>query len=541
MTGTWRELDDLSPAWCDSEATKEFYGQGFRENVGQPRFSARQLRDQLVRSWRCMLEARPRESLELAASVASQLRELEPAAAERYRTQIHLIRAFGKALSDDPEGLLLELSGAAIDPGYSHLTRVLLRFAYWRLSRWSELYALPVAGPTTSPCDALACIFDLVVLAAAALERLQLITASRFAADAMSMADAAGLGDSIAAASAATVLASVRYELGCLDHAEQLVLSRLPIIRAQGMPDVIIRAYSLLSRIAQRRGQREHAAVVLNEGQSLGERKACARVVLTMMTERVRLLLASDDIPRARQEVSAMRHYAQTLPAAPSVRDEIASLCTLAHLNVMMAEGQLHDAVAALRAMLDVTTTAQRRYAAFRLTLELAGALSASVEEDLASGMLVRALKTGERVGLLQCWIDAGRACRSLLERVAQQLPHAASPQLSALEGYLRTILAHQPTSKTAHQRTGHNSVRANERLSARERTVLVLVAKGQSNKRAAQTLKVTPETIKSHLKRVFVKLGARTRAEAVSRAADLGQLVGVVIPVTAKREHFWS
>ena len=541
MSGTMRELDDLSPAWSHSEATIEFFGQGFPEDVRQPGFSARELRDHLVRSWRCMLESRPRESLELAASVASQLRELKPAAAERYRTQVHLIRAFGKALSDDPAGVLLELSGAAIDRGYGHLTRVLLRFAYWRLSRWSELYALPVASPTTSPCDAFACIFDLVVLAAAALERLQLITASRFATDAMNMADAAGLGDSIAAASAAAVLASVRYELGYLDYAEQLVLGRLPVIRARGTPDVIIRAYSLLSRIAQHRGQREHAAVVLAEGQSLGEQKACARVVLTMMAERVRLLLASDDVPRARQEVSAMRHYAQALPAAPYVRNEIALLCTLTHLQVMMAEGQLRDAVAALRTMVTVTTTSQCRYAAFRLTLELAGALSASVEDDLASRMLVRALKTGERAGLLQCWIDASRACGSLLERVAQRLPHASSPQLAALEAYLRTILAHQTTTKTARQRTGRHSVRTSERLSARERTVLVLVAKGQSNKRAAQTLKVTPETIKSHLKRVFVKLGAKTRAEAVSRAADLGQLIGVVIPVAAKREHFYS
>ena len=133
-----------------------------------------------------------------------------------------------------------------------------------------------------------------------------------------------------------------------------------------------------------------------------------------------------------------------------------------------------------------------------------------------------------------QCWIDAGHSCGALLEHVAQRSPHAASP----LDAYLQTILAHRTSSEAGHKRTAHYSVRASERLSARERAVLVLVAKGQSNKHAARTLKVTPETIKSHLKRVFVKLGAKTRAEAVSRAADLGQLVGVVIPVAEKREH---
>jgi hypothetical protein len=58
---------------------------------------------------------------------------------------------------------------------------------------------------------------------------------------------------------------------------------------------------------------------------------------------------------------------------------------------------------------------------------------------------------------------------------------------------------------------------------------VLALIAKGQSNKRVAQTLKITPETVKSHLKRAFIKLESKTRAEAVARATELGFLNGVV------------
>ena len=540
MTGPSLELNDLSPGWMGNEAQLEFYGQELRSEVRPPRLLACQMRDRLVRSWRSMLESRPLEALELADSVASQLHELEPTAATRYRTQVQLIRGFGKALSDDPAGLLLELSGDASNPHRSHLSRVLLRFGYWRLSRWSELYALPLADPTTSPCDAFACVLDLSVLAAAALERMQLITASRLATDAMNVAEDAGLSSSIAAASAAAVLASVRYEFGHLDQAEQLILSRLPIIRAQGMPDVIIRAYSLLSRIAHNRGQCAHAAVVLNEGQSFGERTSCTRIVLAMMAERVRMLVALSDVSRARQEVSDMLRYAQAHPAALHVRDEVASMCALAHLRVLIAEGCLADAVGSLRTLRGAATTAQLRYTAYRLTLELAGTLSEGGDSDQACRLLVRALKRGEQAGLLQCWIDAGRPCNALLERVSQRSPHATSPQLSTLDAYLRTIFAHQTTHKSAHQRSGRHIVRASERLSAQERAVLALVANGQSNKLAAKTLKIAPETIKSHLKRVFVKLGAKTRAEAVSRASDLGQLTGVVAPVAAKREHLY-
>jgi len=66
---------------------------------------------------------------------------------------------------------------------------------------------------------------------------------------------------------------------------------------------------------------------------------------------------------------------------------------------------------------------------------------------------------------------------------------------------------------------------RTKERLSPRECSVLALIAKGQSNKRVPQTLKITPETVKPHLKRAFVKLGSCSRAEAVARATELGLL----------------
>jgi len=69
------------------------------------------------------------------------------------------------------------------------------------------------------------------------------------------------------------------------------------------------------------------------------------------------------------------------------------------------------------------------------------------------------------------------------------------------------------------------NGSPSSERLSARECAVLGLVAKGLSNKRAAQTLKIAPETVKSHLKRAFAKLHSKTRAEAVARAFETGFL----------------
>jgi DNA-binding CsgD family transcriptional regulator len=60
------------------------------------------------------------------------------------------------------------------------------------------------------------------------------------------------------------------------------------------------------------------------------------------------------------------------------------------------------------------------------------------------------------------------------------------------------------------------------DRLTGRERDVLALISQGCSNKRVARTLAISPETVKSHVKRIFLKLAVGTRTEAVFRAVSL-------------------
>ena len=69
------------------------------------------------------------------------------------------------------------------------------------------------------------------------------------------------------------------------------------------------------------------------------------------------------------------------------------------------------------------------------------------------------------------------------------------------------------------------DSVQKRYCLSGRERDVLTLVCGGLSNKRIAVSLAIAPETVKAHIKRIFVKLEVASRAQAVFRATHLGLL----------------
>ncbi|MER0481107.1 LuxR C-terminal-related transcriptional regulator [Streptomyces sp. Edi2] len=63
------------------------------------------------------------------------------------------------------------------------------------------------------------------------------------------------------------------------------------------------------------------------------------------------------------------------------------------------------------------------------------------------------------------------------------------------------------------------------EPLSAREREVLGLVAKGTSNREIAAVLFISEATVKTHLTHIYGKLGVKDRAAAVAVAYDRGIL----------------
>ena len=77
------------------------------------------------------------------------------------------------------------------------------------------------------------------------------------------------------------------------------------------------------------------------------------------------------------------------------------------------------------------------------------------------------------------------------------------------------------PTSNLAADHT----VRERLGITRRELEILELVARGLSNREIGETLFVSENTVKTHCSRVFDKLGARRRTEAVQRSKELGLL----------------
>ncbi len=69
----------------------------------------------------------------------------------------------------------------------------------------------------------------------------------------------------------------------------------------------------------------------------------------------------------------------------------------------------------------------------------------------------------------------------------------------------------------------GNPQAKVQLKISEREMEVLRAIADGHSNKEIAARLFVSPNTVKTHISRLFEKLGANRRTEALRRARELG------------------
>mgnify|MGYP003439571202 CR=1 FL=1 len=58
--------------------------------------------------------------------------------------------------------------------------------------------------------------------------------------------------------------------------------------------------------------------------------------------------------------------------------------------------------------------------------------------------------------------------------------------------------------------------------ITPRELEILELIAQGLSNREIAERVNVSENTVKTHSSRVFMKLGARRRTQAVQLGKDL-------------------
>jgi DNA-binding NarL/FixJ family response regulator len=110
-----------------------------------------------------------------------------------------------------------------------------------------------------------------------------------------------------------------------------------------------------------------------------------------------------------------------------------------------------------------------------------------------------------------------------LLKRTRPEELIAAVHTIAAGEALLSPSVTRRVIDRMALAPPASPPTPALDELTPRECEVLKLVARGLSNAEIARSLVIEPSTVKSHIKRVLMKLGVRDRVQAVIYAYEHG------------------
>ena len=396
------------------------------------------------------------------------------------------------------------------------------RYAYLKSGDWNAFYAVSKPDPLAGEASyVLAENYRLCLYGLAAAKQLRFEEALEFYAAAKSLAERYVGPKSVSASMATGLSARLRFERGDVAGAEVDVLDALDLIETTAFHQAFHHAYFVLIRAAAFRGDAARALSLLNRAERFCWERGWTAVVAALLVERTRILLSESNVSEARSLLAAFdeldaKHSAEGSCSIPAIH----TYGMISKGLVAAASGSADDALVALTGAFDSFLTADDRFSALKVGVDLA-----VLHSSLGSPK-----KAHDLLGPLMAWAAKANVTGFMLDhdrRIGPILAHARDRGVFAGDGetqrFVTELLArlgerHAGTRKLA-------PARSRDDLTERERSIVEWIARGRSNKEIARELGVAPETVKTHLKRIFQKLSAESRAQAVVRAQSLGML----------------
>jgi LuxR family maltose regulon positive regulatory protein len=492
-----------------------------------PAVMKRQVKVRLAIAWGLALAMRFDEALDLATEIERELKGGEARVVEFLGCECLTIRAVALALRDDTAAALQlaeeSLRRNSSGRWTSNVAANVALLGYWKLGDLARYHGVPwiASSGEDGSRNVVATVYRLCLQGLVEYEQLRTSSAARHYHKALQVAQDHAGAKSVAAAMPASLLAQLHYDQGQLDEAEELVINRLGAIDAACMLECVLRAYLVLVRVAMNRGHTERAHALLDQAESLGKARHWGRLVASIMLERVRINLGEGRAVQAEVTVAQLDRLALDYPAPVRCAwSEIQDHAAMARVELLSAKKRYPQGIAVLRQLLQEARTAECDDQALHLTIRLAAEFCRAQELDEAAALLCDAIPVAAASGIIQPFLDAAPGIIPLLPRVQDELQRrgAAADAVS----FIASLLSNHQGTEMPPQALA-SAAESAERLSPRELGVLTLLVKGQSNKDIARGLSIAPETVKSHLKNIFAKLGVACRAQAVSRALSLG------------------
>jgi LuxR family maltose regulon positive regulatory protein len=219
-----------------------------------------------------------------------------------------------------------------------------------------------------------------------------------------------------------------------------------------------------------------------------------------------------------------------------SAHDDLSYLRELEHITLARvliaqykcnrAEASIHAAIGLLERLLQVAEEGKRMGSVIEILVQQA--LAHQMQDNLPSALasLERALTLAEPEGYVRVFVGEGEPMRLMISDLRLLIEKQSRGQEHRLIGYTDRLLTAFAPSRARPQSIIKNQQSAIiEPLSERELDVLKLLATELDGPEIARELVVSPNTLHTHTKNIYAKLGVNTRRAAVRRAEELGLL----------------
>jgi LuxR family maltose regulon positive regulatory protein len=202
----------------------------------------------------------------------------------------------------------------------------------------------------------------------------------------------------------------------------------------------------------------------------------------------------------------------------------------IARYKTDQADGDLHAASGLLARLLQAAEEGGRNGSMIEILILQSLAHQAQGNQSLALASLERALALAEPEGYVRIFVDEGEPIRLLIADYRLQIEKKKCDQDRKLISYTDKLLAafSQPMAGSQSTNDNQKSEIRNQQstmvepLSERELEVLKLLRSELSGPEIAQQLIVSLNTLRTHTKNIFNKLGVSNRRAAIRRAEEL-------------------
>jgi LuxR family maltose regulon positive regulatory protein len=308
-------------------------------------------------------------------------------------------------------------------------------------------------------------------------------------------------------------LGNLFYERNDLEAALTHLQKGIALLKPWRYRDGLLPGYIGLARARRAQGDWDGAFAAVDELAEFCTDSEAQFILPTIKAFRASLWVAQGNVSAATEWAASSGLGADDEPSY------LQECLHIAFARVLLAQGDLGGATELLARLLTATEDGKRIGRLIEVLMLKALTFHAQGKHAEALAALQRALTLAEPEGFVRLFVDEGKVMRELLNEVIDQ-SGTANPH------YVQRLLAAYSDSPTPAQDSRPPSAVPStliEPLSERELELLRLIAAGKTNRAIAEELTVSVNTVKTHARNIYGKLGVRNRTEATSRARDLG------------------